>query len=206
MQAARRADGSTTRAATPGADAAVRKLPTVVSGTGPRFVREVGRLALMLGARGDGIVPEALIDERNVGAPFLVARADLDVGDVPENAVARLLSLGVRAVFAPGFERMFYGHCLSHGVLPAMIDEALAARMGALCESGSRVEITVDLERQTIDWPGTEPSLFEVDARARNKLLLGLTDLEETLRHARDITALRAADRNRRPWLYAPPE
>ena len=46
---------------------------------------------------------------------------------------------------------------------------------------------------------------FDVDPRVRNKLLLGLTDLEETLRYVGDITALRTDDRSRRPWLYELP-
>ncbi len=36
----------------------------------------------------------------------------------------------------------------------------------------------------------------------RNKLLLGLTEAEEALRHAEDIAKLRLADRERRPWVY----
>ena len=184
----------------------MRKLPTIAGGSGPRFVREAGVVAPMLRSeRDDGVVPEALVDERHAGAVFLVARSDVDIGDVPDNAVARLTTLGIRAVLAPGFERTFHGKCLKHGVLPLILDQAIAGRLAALCESPTPVEITVDLEQQVIDSPGMERIPFEVDARVRNKLLLGLTDLEETLRYVGDITALRAADRSRRPWLYEPP-
>jgi len=155
--------------------------------------------------RDDGIVPGALVDERHAGAVFLVACSDVDVGDVPENAIARLAALGIRAILAPGFERIFHGKCLKHGVLPVILDEEVAGRLVALSESRSPMEITVDLEQQAIEWPGTERITFEADSRVRNKLLLGLTDLEETLRYVGDITALRAADRSRRPWLYDPP-
>lgn len=178
----------------------------MAGGSRPRFVREMGRVAPVLPPdAGDGIVPEALVDERHAGALFLVARSDLDVGDVPENGVARLTTLGIRAVLAPGFERNFHGKCLTHGVLPVILDEAVAERMVALCEAGPPVEITIDLEQEVIDCPGMERIAFESDARVRNKLLLGLTDLEETLRYVGDITALRTADRSRRPWLYEPP-
>lgn len=184
----------------------MRKLPTVAGGSGPRFVRQAGVVAPVLPPEGsEGVVPDALVDERHRGAVFLVARADFDAGDVPENAVARLLTLGIRAVLAPGFERTFHGKCLSNGVLPVILDEAIAERIFDRADSGEPLEITVDLERQVIDCPGMEGVAFDADPRVRNKLLLGLTDLEETLRYVGDITALRTDDRNRRPWLYEVP-
>ena len=184
----------------------MRKLPTVAGGSGPRFVRQVGIVAPVLPSEGsDGVLPEAIVDGRHRDAVFLVARSDLDVGDVPENAVARLITLGIRAVLAPGFERTFHGKCLTNGVLPVILDEAIAERIVERAQSGAPLEITVDLERQVVDCPGMEGIAFDVDPRVRNKLLLGLTDLEETLRYVGDITALRADDRKRRPWLYEVP-
>lgn len=184
----------------------MRKLPTVAGGSGPRFVRQAGVVAPVLPpADADGVVPDALVDDRHRGAVFLVAGSDFDAGDVPENVVARLTTLGVRAVLAPGFERTFHGKCLTYGVLPVILDEAVAKRIAERSESGEPLEITVDLEQQQIDCPGMEAVAFDVDPRVRNKLLLGLTDLEETLRYVGDISALRADDRKRRPWLYEVP-
>jgi 3-isopropylmalate/(R)-2-methylmalate dehydratase small subunit len=159
----------------------------------------------VLRGSGDGVVPTALVDERYVGAAFLVAPSDFDAGDVPENVVARLLTLGIRAVLAPGFERAFHGKCITNGVLPVILDVAIAKRVLDRAALGEPLEITVDLEQQVIECPGMEDIAFESDPRVRNKLLLGLTDLEETLRYVGDITALRSDDRKRRPWLYEPP-
>lgn len=184
----------------------MRKLPTVAGGSGPRFVRQAGAVAPVLPSAGaEGVVPDALVDDRHRGAVFLVSGSDFDAGDVPENAVARLTTLGIRAVLAPGFERTFHGKCLTYGVLPVILDEVVAKGIFDCSESRAPLEITVDLEQQTIDCPGMEPIAFDVDPRVRNKLLLGLTDLEETLRYVGDISALRADDRKRRPWLYEPP-
>ena len=184
----------------------MRKLPTVAGGSGPRFVREAGVVAPVLPPQaGDGVVPDALVDERHRGAVFLVASSDFDAGDVPENAVARLTTLGIRAVLAPGFERTFHGKCLTQGVLPVILDEAVAKTIFDRSQSGAPLEIAVDLEQQKIDCPGMEAIVFDVDPRVRNKLLLGLTDLEETLRYVGDIAALRTDDRSRRPWLYEQP-
>jgi 3-isopropylmalate dehydratase small subunit len=168
-------------------------------------VRVTGVVAPVLSPEGsDGVVPDALVDERHHGAVFLVAPSDFDAGDVPENAVARLTTLGIRAVLARGFERIFYGKCLTNGLLPVILDEAVAKGIADHCES-EPLEITVDLEQQVIDCPGVGRIAFAVDPRVRNKLLLGLTDLEETLRYVGDIAALRTDDRNRRPWLYELP-
>jgi len=47
-----------------------------------------------------------------------------------------------------------------------------------------------------------EPASFSIDARARDKLLQGMSDLDEMLEHSENVVAFRNHDRNRRPWIY----
>jgi hypothetical protein len=72
--------------------------------------------------------------------------------------------------------------------------------------SRARPMLTIDLDAQSIEpsGPGLPAFSFEVDARVRRKLLLGLTDEEEMLQHFGSTAALRTEDRKRRPWLYGP--
>ena len=168
-------------------------------------MRHTGTAALLqIRDESDEVVAPDRMFESLQGASILVAREPFQ-SSAPETALARLTSLDVRVVLALGFEPQIYGKCIAAGVLPLPLEEpvleALADRVA--CRPGD--PITVDLERQVIEMSDSEPIPFGVDPRTRSKLLSGLTDLEEVLRHAKSAEALRSADRARRPWLYEGP-
>ena len=64
------------------------------------------------------------------------------------------------------------------------------------------VETTVDLEERHIRRPGLATVSFSLDARLRNKLLLGLRDLDEILRYRGEADVFLEGDQVRRPWVY----
>lgn len=182
-----------------------RKLPTISTGSGPRFVRHTGTAALVhVRDERDAVVAPDKLFESLQGASILVAREPFQ-SSAPETAVARLTSLDVRVVLALGFEPQVYSKCVAAGVLPLPLEEAALEVLVERVTSRPGDPITVDLERQVIEMSDREPLPFGVDPRTRNKLLSGLTDLEEVLKHAENAEALRSADRARRPWLYEAP-
>ena len=124
---------------------------------------------------------------------------------VPETTLTRLAAAGVRVIVATGFDTRFYDKCVGHGLLPAILDEEAIGELATRAAARPDLPTTVDLEKVVIEQPGMEPLPFGVDPRARNKLLLGLTDLEEALRYLPNGAALREEDRKRRPWLYEEP-
>jgi len=135
-----------------------------------------------------------------------VTTADFDPGDdAPDSVAARLVSEGICAVIAPGFERGFYECSFGHGLLPAIAAVASIEGLVAHLAGNPKAQVTVDLEEQVIEYAGKERIPFEVDPRGRNKLLLGLTDVDEITRHSARTAELRASDRRRRPWLYEAP-
>ena len=142
--------------------------------------------------------------EACAGAAFLLCGGDYGPAAAPATAVEWLLAAGIRAVVAPGFERGFYERCFDDGLLPAMLTTAGLEALARHLAAHPGAPLTIDLEGQTIDCEGMETMRFEVDPRGRNKLLLGLSDLDEMLRHARTASELRSDDRKRRPWLYEP--
>ncbi len=182
-----------------------RKLPTIATGSGPRFVRHTGTAALVqVRDESDEVVAPDRMFESLQGASIVLAREPFQ-SSAPETALARLTSLDVRVVLALGFEPQIYGKCVAVGVLPLPLEEAALEILIDRVTSRPGDPITVDLERQVIETPGGEPLPFGIDPRTRNKLLSGLTDLEEVLKHAENAEALRRADRARRPWLYEGP-
>jgi 3-isopropylmalate/(R)-2-methylmalate dehydratase small subunit len=179
-------------------------LPTVAGGRGPRFLRHTGTAAVLELTHEEGATrvfpPSAL--ELPPDASLLLTMGDFDPGIAPDAAAASLVSRGIRAVIAPGFEKGFYERSFGCGLLPAI---AAAASIEALARHLARrpdTPVTVDLEKQVIECGGAKSIAFEVDPRGRNKLLLGLSDFDEMVRYSAKTAELRAADRSRRPWLY----
>lgn len=181
-------------------------LPTVTGGRGPRFLRHTGTAAVLDPAQvGDAsATSHTAIPELREAESLLLTTRDFDPGTAPDHAAARLVSQGVRAVIAPGFERSFYECSFGYGLLPAISEVGSIEGLVASLLGRPGAEVTVDLEKRLIECDGVSPVPFEVDPRGRNKLLLGLSDFDEMTRLSAKAAEIRAADRRRRPWLYGP--
>ena len=180
----------------------VRKLPVVLGGSGPRFVRHTGAAAPLLTDASEN--PELVLDQELYGdASILLADENFGSGKLPEAEVFRLMAHHIRSVIAPSFDQAFYSHCLTSGILPVNLAEESVEEITDWVVANPGVEMTVDLEEQLIEVPGIEPFSFHVDERARSKLLRGMNDLDEILEHNENVVAFREHDRSRRPWVYS---
>ena len=179
----------------------MRTLPVVVAGSGPRFVRHTGIVAPLLPDGSEN--PDFVLDQEPYrDASILLAGENFGTGSAPESEVFRLMAYGIRSVIAPGFGPEFYSSCLTFGMLPVTLSEEVIEKITDRVVSNPGVEMTVDLEGQVIEVSGMEPVSFSLDDRARNKLLQGLSDLDEMRQHSENVVAFRNHDRNRRPWIY----
>jgi 3-isopropylmalate/(R)-2-methylmalate dehydratase small subunit len=66
---------------------------------------------------------------------------------------------------------------------------------------GSNHTFTVDLEAQTIDYPGGSIR-FEIDPERKRRLLNGLDNIGLTLGKAAAIDSFEIKQRAAQPWLY----
>ncbi len=179
----------------------MRKLPVVAGGSGPRFVRHTGKAAPLLPDGSEG--PDFVLDrELYSDASILLAGENFGAGGSSEAEVFRLMAYGIRSVIASGFGPAFYNNCLTFGMLPVTLSEEVIEKLAEGVVSNPGMEMTVDLEGQVIEVSGMEPVAFSIDDRARNKLLQGVSDLDEMLQHSENVVAFRSHDRNRRPWIY----
>jgi 3-isopropylmalate/(R)-2-methylmalate dehydratase small subunit len=136
-------------------------------------------------------------DPRYAGASVRIAGANIGSGSSREHAVWALVEAGFRAVIAPRLADIFRANCLKSGLVPVEIEAETVARLMRLVESDPRAEITVDVERRTVEAQGVRAS-FALDDHARTRLLQGLDDIAVTLAHADEITKYESS---RATWL-----
>jgi 3-isopropylmalate/(R)-2-methylmalate dehydratase small subunit len=136
-------------------------------------------------------------DPRYAGASILVAGANFGSGSSREHAVWALDEAGFRAVIAPRLADIFRANCIKSGLVPVELDADAVATLLRLVEKDPRTEITVDVERRTVEAPGVRAT-FALDEHARDRLLQGLDEIAVTLAHASEITAY---ETTRAAWL-----
>jgi 3-isopropylmalate/(R)-2-methylmalate dehydratase small subunit len=136
-------------------------------------------------------------------ARILLADRNFGCGSSRETAPMALRDWGFRVVIAPSFGGIFYNNCFRNGLLPIEmpIDDikSIAAQMEV---AKGHALVKVDLRHQQVVAPDGTVIAFKTPGSLREMLLLGLDEIDTTLRRLGDIDAFRAADRKRRPWAY----
>jgi 3-isopropylmalate/(R)-2-methylmalate dehydratase small subunit len=122
------------------------------------------------------------------GATILVAGPNFGVGSSREHAVWALVDYGFRVVISARFGDIFRNNSTRSGLVPAQVAPEDAAALMAAVTEHPETEITVDVDRLTIEVPATGYTApFTLDPDARDRLLQGLDDIGVTLRHVTDI-------------------
>ncbi len=136
------------------------------------------------------------------GAKIIVGGRNFGCGSSREAAVWALCDYGVRCVIAPSFGDIFSGNAVQNGLLAAIAPDDETTEMTAALTAKPGLEMTVDLERQTI-LCGDRTYTFSIDPVRRMRLLNGWDDIALTESYRDRITAFVASDRIRRPWATA---
>ena len=142
-----------------------------------------------------------LNDEHYAGATILVAGTNFGTGSSREHAVWAIQQYGFDAVISPRFADIFRNNCTKNGLVPAQIPADAAAELMAAVQADPDLEITVDVERLTVEAPaiGFEAA-FGMEASTQQRFLEGLDDIGLTLRHT---GAIDDYERRRLSWLPA---
>ena len=140
-----------------------------------------------------------LNQEQYQGASILVAGPAFGVGSSREHAVWAIQQGGFDAVIAPSFSDIFRNNCTKNGLIPVVLPEATVEQIWAVIEADPTTEITVDMERLTVEVPAAGiTASFPMDAPTQERFLKGLDDVGITLTHAAAIDTFEA---NRPAWL-----
>ena len=140
-----------------------------------------------------------LNDEQYAGASILVAGPSFGVGSSREHAVWAIQQYGFDAVIAPSFSDIFRNNCTKNGLAPVVLPQASVDQLWAFIDANPKVEITVDMERLTVEVPaeGFKES-FPMDPPTQHRFLNGLDDIGITMTHADEINTF---EKNRPAWL-----
>jgi 3-isopropylmalate/(R)-2-methylmalate dehydratase small subunit len=140
-----------------------------------------------------------LNDEQYAGASILVAGPSFGVGSSREHAVWAIQQYGFDAVIAPSFSDIFRNNCTKNGLAPVVLSQSSVDQLWAFIDANPKVEITVDMERLTVEVPaeGFKES-FPMDPPTQHRFLNGLDDIGITMTHADEINTF---EKNRPAWL-----
>ena len=130
-----------------------------------------------------------LNDERYAGASILVAGKSFGVGSSREHAVWAIQQGGFDAVIAPSFSDIFRNNCGKNGLIVVELSEETVAKLWQIIETDPKTEITVDVERLTVEVPSCGISeKFAMNPDTQNRFLNGLDDIAISLKHEAAIS------------------
>ena len=128
--------------------------------------------------------PSFVLNEaRYKGASILVAGKNFGCGSSREHAPWALGEFGFRVIIAPSFADIFANNCFKNGMLPIALTDSQIEEIMKRAQQLQGYEMTVDLERQTIEDSHGLSILFVIGEFQRYCLLEGLDDIGLTLRH-----------------------
>ena len=110
-------------------------------------------------------------------AHILLAGDNFGCGSSREHAPWALDGYGIRAVVSTSFADIFKNNALKNGILPVSLDPAACHRLFNEVGEDPQVELSIDLEHQTVSLPGGESYPFEIDHFSKTCLLQGVDEL-----------------------------
>jgi 3-isopropylmalate/(R)-2-methylmalate dehydratase small subunit len=140
-----------------------------------------------------------LNDEAYAGASILIGGMNFGTGSSREHAVWAIQQYGFDAVISPRFADIFRNNCTKNGLVPVTVEAEFGARLMQAVQDDPTLEITVDVERLTVEAPaaGLKAS-FPLDSATQERFLEGLDDIGLTMRHVDDIGSYEST---RHAWL-----
>jgi 3-isopropylmalate/(R)-2-methylmalate dehydratase small subunit len=132
-------------------------------------------------------------------AKIVVAGENFGGGSSREAAVYALYDYGIRCVIAPSFGDIFSQNSAKNGLLTALVTEAECEALISALSNVPTLQITVDLETETIVC-GNLSIRFSIDPARRTRLLNGWDDIDMTNSHRGKIDAFKAAHVKQHPW------
>ena len=119
---------------------------------------------------------------------ILVGGKNFGSGSSREHAAWAIYDYGFRCVISSFFADIFKNNCLNIGVLPVQVSEDFLAEIFKAVEANPEVQITVDLEAQTVSLEGSETKeSFDINSYKKENMKNGFDDIDYLLNLGDDI-------------------
>jgi 3-isopropylmalate/(R)-2-methylmalate dehydratase small subunit len=153
----------------------------------------------------DGTPKEDFIlnTEQGRKAKILVAGDNFGCGSSREHAPWAIMGYGFRAVISTSFADIFRNNSLKLGLLPIVVDKEMHFQLMSLIEEEPDIEISVDLESQTIQLPDGRKVQFPIDNFSKTCILKGVDQLGYLQSRASAVEAYEAEHKDRVNTLVA---
>jgi 3-isopropylmalate/(R)-2-methylmalate dehydratase small subunit len=137
--------------------------------------------------------PEFTLNNPRYQGAILVAAHNFGCGSSREHAPWALKDYGFLVILAVSFADIFCNNALKNQLLPIALPEPVITSLFEAIEANPGLQVTVDLESQTVNIPGQTAQRFEVDPYRKKCLMEGLDDIGFTLQQQEAIQAYEAA-------------
>lgn len=111
------------------------------------------------------------------GSTVLVAGHNFGCGSSREHAPWALTGFGFQAIVSTQFADIFRNNSLKNGLLPIIVDKQTHEQLLDLAAEDPDLQLTVDLETQTLVLPDGRRVEFPIDAFSKECLLNGVDEL-----------------------------
>jgi 3-isopropylmalate/(R)-2-methylmalate dehydratase small subunit len=122
-------------------------------------------------------------------AAILLVGNNFGCGSSREHAAWALKGHGIRTVISTAFADIFMNNALKNGILPVVVGTDVHQELCTLVAARPTVELSIDLETQSIRLPGGEARKFPIDSFSKTCLLEGTDELGYLLRFEKQIAA-----------------
>ena len=141
-----------------------------------------------------------LNQSRFEGRSILVTRNNFGCGSSREHAVWALFQDGYRVIIAPwkeiggqriaAFADIFRINSAKNGLLVIELSENEVNAIFDMVKAHTGLQATADLDKQQVEIQGAVPAVyhFDIEPGAKEQLIKGLDDIDQTLLYETDIT------------------
>lgn len=135
-----------------------------------------------------------LNDEAFAGANILLGGPNFGTGSSREHAVWAIQQYGFAAVISPRFGPIFKNNSTKNGLVPVEVDTATAETLMVAVQADPTLEITIDVERATVEAPSIGlTASFDLSESIRHRLLNGLDDIGLTMQQVDKIDSFESS-------------
>ena len=129
-----------------------------------------------------------VLNDPTYSGTILVAGKNFGSGSSREHAAWAVAGYGFKVVVSSFFADIFKNNALNNCVLPVVVSEAFLASLFASIKNNPDMQVTVNLEEQTITNEATgEKESFDINPYKKNCLLQGYDDIDFLLSKKNDI-------------------